>query len=457
MEADFGRTFRFEIDGADMPPHQQNEAACLLQSGAIYHERIGLQPEQGSLVFAGFKQGAFSLYFGDAPIFHFDLEGRWQRAYIRDRHYLKRLDASIHEINRVREGANLVLKRRVLDDLETGRLDSEIREVAAKLRSDLDANIFQVEGPPGDKASLIDPGSLRLFLGRIAAWDAAAWRVHEKRYHETYGPLPFMPPDCQNAVILQATRGDAGGRSFGAGKVHEHGVRTPEEFAQHVQDVAALLGNRLLQTRSVFLAGADVLRRPADDVLRYLDSIRRTLPLGAGGKASNPVKPGSGPTIDDVHVFLDDFTEPIPSADLLINAHKRRLSHLALGVESGDREVRGLYGKTWQDEALQKLVSRAKESSIELCVLTLVGAGGAEYRADHVAKTARLIKSLALTRGDLVLLLDEREISEGPHHGPTPLNSGAWGEQLDFLRQGLSSLRERGVKVLQYSMAKQWA
>ena len=87
-----------------MSQHQQTEAACLLQSGALYHHRIGLQPEQGDFVFAGFKQGAFSLYFGDSPIFHFDLEGRWQRAYIRDRHYLKRLDASIHEINRVREG-----------------------------------------------------------------------------------------------------------------------------------------------------------------------------------------------------------------------------------------------------------------------------------------------------------------------------------------------------------------
>ena len=61
-------------------------------------------------------------------------------------------------------------------------------------------------------------------------------------------------------MILQATLGGVG-RSFGGGEAHERRVRTPEEFERHVRDVAALLGRRLLQTRSVFLAGADVLRR----------------------------------------------------------------------------------------------------------------------------------------------------------------------------------------------------
>ncbi|APW63188.1 hypothetical protein [Paludisphaera borealis] len=442
-----------------MSQHHQTEAACLLQSGAIYHHRIGLQPGdgEGDFVFAGFKQGAFSLYFGDAPIFHFDLEGRWQRAYVRDRHYLKRLDASIHEINRVREGANLVLKRRVLDDAEAQGLDSEIREVAEILRAGLDAQAFRVENPPGEKAKVIDDAALREFLDRIAAWDASAWSAHRKLYHDSYGPLPFTPPDCQNAVILQATRGDAGGRSFGGGPIHDHGVRTPEEFERHVRDVASLLGRRLLQTRAVFLAGADVLRRPADDVLGYLDAIGRVLPLSANARTTRSDDPESSPMIDDVHVFLDDFSRPIAGVDLLAGAHKRRLSHIALGVESGDPDVRRLYGKDWLDEDLQNFVSRAKESDVELSVLTLVGGGGNERAADHIARTARLIKSLALTRGDLVFLLDEREIADSSNPGLTPLDQSAWAEQLDLLRQSLSSLRERGVKVLPYSMAKQWA
>ena len=72
--------------------------------------------ERAEMVFAGFKQGAFSLYFGDAPIYHFDLEGRWQRAFLEPTHYLKSLDTRVQMIDRVREGANLVLKRWDLED-----------------------------------------------------------------------------------------------------------------------------------------------------------------------------------------------------------------------------------------------------------------------------------------------------------------------------------------------------
>ena len=73
--------------GEDHP----TEAACLLEQGASYRRRIGLKPRatSGDPIFAGFKQGAFSLYFGDAPIYHFDLEGRWQDDVIRDGPFMR--------------------------------------------------------------------------------------------------------------------------------------------------------------------------------------------------------------------------------------------------------------------------------------------------------------------------------------------------------------------------------
>ncbi len=109
-----------------MAQDHPTEAACLLEQGALYGRRIGLKPlvADGDPIFAGFKQGAFSLYFGDAPIFHFDLEGRWQRAFVDGTHYLKGLDATIHAIDRVREGPNLVLKRRTLTLVEADGLDA---------------------------------------------------------------------------------------------------------------------------------------------------------------------------------------------------------------------------------------------------------------------------------------------------------------------------------------------
>ena len=79
----------------------------------------------GPLVFRRrVKAGAFSLYFGDEPIYHFDLEGRWQRAYLEALHYLKGLDAEVYEIDRVRVGPNLVLRRRKLSYGEAADLDA---------------------------------------------------------------------------------------------------------------------------------------------------------------------------------------------------------------------------------------------------------------------------------------------------------------------------------------------
>jgi len=250
-----------------MSVDQRTEAECLLEQGALYGKRVGLRGEDQPMVFAGFKQGVFSLYFGDAPIFHFDLDGRWQHAFLRGRHYLKGLDASIHEIDRVREGPNLILKRRFLDEGEAARLDEEVRGAATALLESLGDSTPRREHPPKGKAKAIADDELRAVLNQIGAWSASAWDDVRVRYRGAYGPLPFTPPDCQKAVIVQATVGTPNGRSFGGGPAHEHSVRGLSEFERHVQDVAALAGRRLLQTKGVFLAGADVLRRPGSDVL----------------------------------------------------------------------------------------------------------------------------------------------------------------------------------------------
>ena len=83
-----------------------SEAACLIEQGATYRRRVGLQPthDPADPIFAGFKPGAFAVYFGDAPYYHFDLEGRWQRAFVEGTHFLKGLDGTVQSIDRVREG-----------------------------------------------------------------------------------------------------------------------------------------------------------------------------------------------------------------------------------------------------------------------------------------------------------------------------------------------------------------
>jgi hypothetical protein len=438
----------------------QSEASCLLQSGALYRSRVGLVSvsAQADLLFAGFKKGAFSLYFGDAPIYHFDLEGRWQRAYIESTHYLKSLETSVHAIDRVREGANLVLKRRALRDDEVRDLDLQVRGIALGLITELDAGRLRRQEPPAGKAQPLDNAALRDFLARIARWDAAAWDVHHQQYRATYGPLPFLPPDCQNAVVLQATHGCAGGVRFGNGPASTHAVRSPAEFHRHALDVARLMGRRLLQTRIGFLAAGDVLRLPADDVMTYLEILGQTFTIAPRVKGQSTTATEDAPHLEGIHVFLDDFSPPCPGPSAFQAFRQSHLEHVTLGVESGDARVRGLYHKSWCDDDLRAVVSNLKSADIGLSLLTLVGAGGQEHGGAHVQKTAQLFASLELTRGDTVFLLDERELADPSREGDGHALTGeAWTRQQESFKQALAPLRERGVKVLPYSLEKQWA
>ncbi len=357
----------------------------------------------------------------------------------------------MHAIDRVREGANLVLHRRKLSFGEAGDVDARIRSVALELMTALDTGRFFRREPPAGKAQPLSNHELRDILERISRWDAIAWLDHRERYTGTYGPLPFLPPECQNAVVLQATLGQAGGRIFGLSPAAQPYVRSADEFAEHAQVVAGLWGRRLLQSRLIFLAGGDVLHQPAEQIEAYLDDLGRTFPIRSTDERADICFEG-------VHTFLDDFRGPRFGREVWCRFAERGLNRVSLGVESGDREVRAIYGKGWDDEELQATVADLKAAGLGISVLTLVGAGGAELAEVHVERTARLIGSLDLGRGDFVFLLDEEEI-RSPHRMPSgliPLERSAWTEQQGRLKDALAPLKIRGIKVLPYTLEKQW-
>jgi hypothetical protein len=440
----------------------QTEAACLLEAGAMYPRRIGLRPEAGDPTFAGFKPGAFSIYRGDEPIVHFDLEGRWQRAFRAGVHYRKGLDGRVDAIDRAREGGGLVLRRRTLGFAEADDLDASVRSLALDLIDDLASGRLDPVAPP-PPVGRIGPEELREFLERIARWDAAAWFAQRERHLGTYGPLPFLPPECPNAAVLQATLGHADGRAFGRAAAAEHYVRSIPEFEEHARAVAALLGRRILQCRTLFLAGADLLRRPAADVEAFFRAAARSFPL-APGHAHRPPgdRPEDAARLDGIHTFLDDFSPPLPDRDAWRRLRDLGLTRVALGIESGDPGIRALYGTRWEDGALRATVSAVKEAGIAASLLVLVGAGGDENRDRHEAATVALASSLPLGKGDFVYLLDAGEVGGEPSReslraqGLTPVSEASRLDQQCQLKERLVPLRiSTGAKVLPYSLEKQ--
>jgi hypothetical protein len=438
----------------------QTEAACLLESGALYTKRIMLRSISSDPIFAGVKQGAFSLYYGDAPIYHFDLDGRWQRAFLAGTHYLKGLDTTVQSIDRVREGPNLVLKRRTLSFAEAADLDAAIRSAALDLLDALGSGKFD-QVPPPPRAKALDETETRALLEAIVQWDAERWFAHHEKYLETYGPLPIVPPDCQNAVILQATMGHAGGITFGLSRRAEYHARSSGEFDEHASAVRALFGQRLLQCKSIFLAGSDVLRRPTAEVLAYLETIGRVFPLERDGDVPQQ-EAGRTPRLNGIHAFLDDFAGPRPGIEALRVYAGKHLRRVSLGIESGDPELRGLFGKNWTDDDLRAWVTDLKAAGIGIGLMVLSGVGGEHDGERHLSKTAELLGSLQVGPGDLVSLLDASEVidplmlSPALEPGRVRMSSRECALQQAELRARLQTWRTgTGVKVAPYSLEKQ--
>ena len=428
---------------------ESTEAACLLQSGAMYSRRLGIKSPEGQAIFLGVKPGAVSLYFGDAPIIHFDLEGRWQRAFLDGTHYLKGLDGSVRSIDRDREPTGLTLRRETLAYAEATDMDALIRSTALVLLDDLDSDRLTLLDPPAGVRAF-EADEAREFLERVGRWDASAWFSHRERYLATYGRLPFLPPETPNALVLQATLGDPKGRAFGGAKGAEHYVRDGREFLDHARAVARLLGRRIAQHRGIFLAGPDALRRPVGDVLGWLATIREVLPPPgetSTGAAWDDQPADLGPVV----AFLDDFSAPMPDPGDWRALRDAGLARVTLGVESGDPGVRSGFGKGWEDGELRSTVGALKEAGLGLGLVALVGAAGRPGSARHVGATTDLFGSLGLGRGDLITLVDVRGLEEKPTDDRPGLSDQETAEELSALKAALAS---NGAKVVSYNPAK---
>jgi hypothetical protein len=435
----------------------RTEAACLLETGTAFPSRIGLRLNDHELVFAGLKPEGLSIYYGDEPIFHFDPEGRWRHAFVSGVHYYKGLDSTTTAVDRTREGVNLVLKRRILSYVETTEFDDRVRKTAIDLLEAIESKRVDSASPPVGVETL-DLGELAKVLNKAVRWDSAAWFAQRERYREQFGELPFLPPGSERSIVLEATIGHPNGVGFGGSIVSEHRVRSVSEFQTHVERVAQIWGERAFHAKSIYLAGGGVLTRPFGDVIEYLEAIAATFPFAERPDDQTSVERNRGV----VRCFIDDFSGEIPNQDQLALYCEKGLDRVDIGMISGDRSIRSVFGRNWADSSFDSFFKSVKAAGIPLGILFLLGAGGKERSADHVRSIFETIERIEPSEGDFVFLLDLEEV--GGESAIARLREAGLvhtgrGDRIDEQKQIKTALldqtKRRGFKIVPYGMEKQ--
>ena len=396
----------------------ETEAEALLRSGALYPIRVGLIGGERP-IFVGLKHGACSIYLGDEPSVHVDLEGRWQRAYIAPSHHLRRIDGTTQAIDRPRSGGSMELRRRTLDPEDAARLDESIRSMAADLADRVDLGTLRIIAPP-PPARPIAIEDLRSLLGRIASWDRVAWDAYRSTYRRVYGPSPFVPPESQGALVLEATT------------VPDEFRRPPAAFRDHCQAVADLLGDGLIPARNLLLVGDSALRASVEVVEATLRDATAVFPLAEGPLPRRRSEwPVHLPRRIGVHAVLARFDPPLPEPLDWPRLRPLGLSRVTLLIGQ-HRDLQG-------DPAA--VVAGLKGAGIAVGVVAVFHAGM------EPGRLADTLQRLGLARGEHVTLLDRGEIGTEQRPGVDRI--------ADSIRERLSSIVADGVIVRPYSVSKQ--
>ena len=455
---------------------QLTEAACLIEQGAMFPRRMGFRDAKGGTVLIGFKPGACSIYFDDEPIYHFDLDGRWQRAFIGcdpnapdapknlagvpGRHYLKGLGTATTSLVRQREGHEIKIHRKFLNFAETVDLDDHVRQMAMLLHARIATGELQPVLPPGEGRKAGAPvrvEELLDFLERIADWNAAAWSRQKERFEGTFGLLPMNPPVCPGPVVFQATLGDGTPNAIGFGGAASTPlyVRDTEEFQKHVQEVVHLWGRRLPQARGLYLAGPDLLSQPMPEVIGYLGQISSVLADSTIDIAGRLIDPPRTPQKHDIHLMTHRLDAPVPTVEMLTEYSRRGLALITLGVESVNQEIRSLYERTWTNADLAEWLTRAAEAQVPVNLVLLVGAGGTVL-SETAEQVVMELDQWPLAPGTVIYLLDAADTAEElftARVGISPNNAAALHELKESL---LARLKPKQVKVAHSTLDKEW-
>jgi radical SAM superfamily enzyme YgiQ (UPF0313 family) len=238
-------------------------------------------------------------------------------------------------------------------------------------------------------------------LDRAARFDAPAARADARRFRAIYGEIGILPPDQYLAMVVQATEGCTVNTCAFCELYHQpFRVRSAGEFAGHLADVRAYLGDSLLlRRRGVFLGAANAVALPTARLLPMLQMIKEMFD-------------GCPPVVSG---FVDAAAGARKSSSEYRALASAGLGRVYLGLESGHDPLLAFVRKPGTSDTAVRAVRAIKSAGIQVGVVVIVGLGGDRFADAHVSDTVETLNSMGLGAGDLVYFSEFVEQQDGAY------------------------------------------
>ena len=236
-------------------------------------------------------------------------------------------------------------------------------------------------------------------LERVARFDSRAAADDAIRFAQVYQPIGILPPDQYLALVLQATEGCSfQSCTFCEFYREPYRVRNAEQFAEHITEVRAYLGDSIrLRQRAIFLGSANALAVPMTGLVPIFDLVAQQF-------AGRPV-----------YAFLDGFTGLLKSEADYRELGRRGLRRVYIGLESGHDALLGFVRKPSTRQQAVETVRAIKSGGVNVGVIVMVGLGGDRFARAHVAATAEAIDAMHLGDGDLLYFSELVDLPGSPY------------------------------------------
>ncbi len=179
----------------------------------------------------------------------------------------------------------------------------------------------------------------------------------------------FRPPAEAESLILQVDRGCPYNRCTFCGMYRD--VKFQRRSAEEIRRLIAAEARQAPDTRRIFLADGDVMRRPFEELHGMLSELAARFPALAR-----------------VNVYATGSAIAAKTDEQLQALRVLKLHTLYLGLESGDEEILRRVKKGETAACMIEAGRRAQTAGLRISLMILLGLGGVERTREHVAATA---------------------------------------------------------------------